>query len=315
MTSRTKAYIALTFAAFIWGAIIPLSKMALPHTTAHHLILFRYLLTLPVTLPLLFVYLKKYRPTVEKLSLITSIDTVGIINLMILYYALNLTTSIEASLLVNLRPIFVTIAGIALLKEIEDKKEWLGLSLATFGTFLLILTPVIGSAGPTFNLTGTGLILLTNVIDTFYVILIKKRYQGIPIPLLMIFHTVIASALLLSVSVITHTLPSLSELLQPQVLTAVMYAAVFGTLFGMALNLYGLRRIEASEAVIFQYLKPVVYIPLSLLWLGETVFPSQLIGLTVVLIGVYLVEVRTKPGFIQKLFRKTHPHQMHHPRI
>jgi hypothetical protein len=58
------------------------------------------------------------------------------------------------------------------------------------------------------------------------------------------------------------TPPILDILNNSQVLMPVLYMGILGTPIAMSLLLYGQSKIEASEASLFTYLQPLVYIPL-----------------------------------------------------
>ena len=67
---------------------------------------------------------------------------------------------------------------------------------------------------------------------------------------------------------------------------------ILGSPIAVSLYLYGQDKIEASEATLFSYLQPLIYIPLAVFWLGEKIIPAQLIGLAIIAAGVYLAERR-----------------------
>jgi drug/metabolite transporter (DMT)-like permease len=54
----------------------------------------------------------------------------------------------------------------------------------------------------------------------------------------------------------------------------------------------GYSLIEASEATVFDYLKPVIAAPVAVLWLGEKITLPFLIGAGIIALGVFLTESR-----------------------
>ena len=56
MSSRAKAYLALSVMAVIWGIALPLVKPALNFVTPYQFLYFRYLIAAPLLLPVLFGY-------------------------------------------------------------------------------------------------------------------------------------------------------------------------------------------------------------------------------------------------------------------
>lgn len=77
----------------------------------------------------------------------------------------------------------------------------------------------------------------------------------------------------------------------PQI-AGIMYMAFFSGIIAYTLFAKGLRHIEASEASLFQYLEPVISIPLAILLLGEKVTFIFIIGAILIIIGIYRAEKR-----------------------
>ena len=72
------------------------------------------------------------------------------------------------------------------------------------------------------------------------------------------------------------------------------YMAIFGSIIGFTAYLKGQEGIEASEATLFTYLQPLIYIPLGILLLNEKVHPVQIGSLFIILFGVIIAEKRAR---------------------
>jgi len=70
------------------------------------------------------------------------------------------------------------------------------------------------------------------------------------------------------------------------------YMAIFGSIIGFTAYLKGQEGIEASEATLFSYLQPLVYIPMGIWLLKESVSLIQIISLVIILLGVIVAEKR-----------------------
>ena len=55
---------------------------------------------------------------------------------------------------------------------------------------------------------------------------------------------------------------------------------------------FGLKRIEASEATIFQYLGPVFGAPLAVFWLRDEVSQPFFVGALIIITGVFVAEYK-----------------------
>lgn len=289
MTSaRKQAYFAMVVYELIMGASQPLVKPILSTITSAQFLFFRYLIAAPLVIPLIVRGAKNCRFSLREWLTILFTETLGILNCFILYTGLNYITSAQSSLIVNTRPIFMTIVGVLFLAEREERHEWIGLALSVVGTaFVLLQLFVSHHASSSLSWIGVTMVLCTNIIYTIISALIKKHYgpydkfaiAGIHMWLgLILFSVYLAS---------THQIPSLSLLANPTIATAVFFMAILGSVIGIVLSDFAYTKIEASEASLFIYLQPLVYLPLSVLWLKESIAPEQIAGMVLILIGVW----------------------------
>lgn len=303
LDNRKFAYLALLGNTIFWGAAFTIVKAALGHTTPFRYLLYRYILAAFFSLPILFYYLPKIKDKLKSLLIITALELIGLtLSLGLLYEGLSRTSSIEANLLVAATPIFTIIGGIIFLKEKEEKHEAIGLVLAFMGTILLTLIPFINAGNPDFQFstTGSALIVAQNITTAVYFILIKKYYK--PYPKFYVtsvsFYVGIISFLILATleaGGFTTLRESIAgDLGHGSVIFASFYMAIFGSIIGLTLYIIGQSKIEVSEASLFYYLQPAIYIPLGMVWLDEKVNPVQLGALVLIIAGVYVASRRIK---------------------
>jgi len=77
---------------------------------------------------LIYLWLNRQKLKTKQIFTIIALESLGtVFNLAILYLGLAKTTAIEASLIGTTGPIFITLAGIAFLKEKQENHEWAGL--------------------------------------------------------------------------------------------------------------------------------------------------------------------------------------------
>jgi drug/metabolite transporter (DMT)-like permease len=185
--------------------------------------------------------------------------------------------------------------GILFLREREETHEWLGLFLSLTGISMVVLSPQLNHANgpiPPQAMLGNLLVIGTNIIATLNTFFVKKVYRKLSKPLISSVNVIFGTFLFILLNLVTTGPLPLHSLAIPAVLFAVMYMAFFGTMLATSLELYGYNLIEASEASLFQYLEPLIYVPLAILWLQEPISPFQLGGLATILIGVTLAAIR-----------------------
>lgn len=293
--SRKRAYAALILTAIIWGAALPIVKLALPHTTPFRWLFYRYLFAAPLSLPILIFYLSKTKPTLKQIFSIALLELLGTtLVLSVLYTGLNHTTALEASLIGATAPLFIVLGGVLFLREKEEKHEWFGLILALAGTLLITIGPLFTGNNSTtgFSLLGNGLILLQNILWASYLIIAKKVYKKVPKLLVTSISFWVGLTSFFVLSSITDPTPMLESLSTPIVLMSALYMATFGSIIALTLYMFGQNLIEASEATLFTYLQPVVAIPLSIILLKESITPTTIVAISILTAGVYLAEKR-----------------------
>jgi drug/metabolite transporter (DMT)-like permease len=303
---RLQAYTLLLINTLCWGAAIVIVKPSLELTTPFRFLLYRFTLASLLSLPLMIHYWPQLKHKARVLPRIIGIEFLGnTVALGLLYLGLDRMGAIETNLIVSTSPLFTILAGIILLKEREEKQEWLGLGLALVGTLLLITLPIFTQdrALSQFSVLGIFFLISQNAVAALSSILAKKNYVNVPkmFAASINFYVGMISFGLLSwvevgFSTQTAWTTITTELSSRVVLLPVAYMALFGSMIGLVCYLKGLDLIEASEATLFSYLHPLVYIPLGILLLNEPFSLLQATALALVLIGVAVSELRWPVG-------------------
>lgn len=298
MNNRRKtAYLCAIGTTIIWGAAFPIVKPSLEFIRPEQFLFLRYALAAICMLPILISSLQKKTFPYKNFWTIIGIECVSMAVLLILYAGLEKTAAIQASFILNTKPIIMTLAGIFLLKEIESHQEFVGLTISVIGTAIVIASPLFfglgnsNSVNPNIN-WGNSLILLAVCIEVFYLLKVKKHYENIDKTLIVAISTIVGTLLFGSINLMTGNFPTSQVFSHPEVLLAVGYMGILGTSIATSLSLKAYSLIESSEVVLFEYLNPLIYIPLSVLWLKDSLLPTQAIGISLVVVGVFIAEAR-----------------------
>jgi len=301
-SARLTSYSWLLLNAVVWGAALIIIKPAFAVTTPFRFLFYRYLLAVLFSLPWLIIFWEKHKKNFKKnISKILPLEILGTtIVLSLLYFGLDRTSAIEASLLTTTTPIFITLMGIFILKEKQELHESFGLAIAFIGTILLTILPVITNGGlQSISLTGNLLIIGQNLAAAFYFVLAKKHYHKMSklFVTTISFNIGLVSFFFLSLfeagASMTHFIQSIQvDLSHQSVWIASIYMAIFGSIIGLTAYIKGQDGIEASEASLFSYLQPLIYLPLGFIMLGEQVTLIQVTLLGLILFGVFFAEKR-----------------------
>ncbi len=302
--SRRTAVILMLINTISWGAALPIVKPALQYFTPYQFLLYRFIFAAIFSFPVLLYYLPKIKHLWKRLGIIVALEFIGTtLALGLLYAGLRYTTSAQASLIATTTPIFIILGGIFFLKEKEDGHEWLGLFFAVIGTILLTIEPLLfGKAGiGGFSVVGNMLIFGQNLATAAYFLLAKKFYAGIPKLFISSVSYYVGIFSFLIIDLFTKhgasaglNQPMWQQLSHPSALLAVIYMATFGSIIGLTAYIKGQEGMEASEASVFTYLQPLVFIPLSVLWLHESLSLFTLLAIGTIGAGVWISEYRTK---------------------
>ncbi len=284
-----------------WGAGLIIVKPAFAITTPFRFLLYRYFFASLLSLPILFHYLPKKNKYIKHLPIILFYELIGTtLALSLLYIGLNMTSAIEASLIGTTTPIFISIAGLLILKEKIKKNEWLGLSLSFIATIVLTLYPFLNNIQhqAKISLFGNFLIILQNIIVALYYIGIKTKYKKLPKFLVTTISYYIGLVSFLILSFYELNTLSFRNLIQIiysdfqsiSVWIASLYMAIFGSIIGLTAYIKGQEKIEASEASLFTYLQPLIYIPLGIILLNEKISLIQIASIITIILGLIVAE-------------------------
>ncbi len=285
--NRLLAYSLLLVNAILWGFSPPIIKYALNYVSPATFLFVRYLLASLLFFPIFLVYRAKhpYQHQPKHLLLLALLGTP--LTLLPLFYGLSATTSIEASILESTSPIFIILGSLVYLRETVKPREWLGVFLAIAGTLLITLSPLLQSGSiNSISIKGNLLIILSDIIWAAFLVLAKRLKSD---PIYLTFTSFIISIPFF----LFLALKTASPLIPPAIaLPSILYMAIGGSIIAFWAYQEGQKRIEASEAAIFSYLKPVFTIPLAFIWLKEPLTPLTIFSTFIIIFGVYLSEKR-----------------------
>jgi drug/metabolite transporter (DMT)-like permease len=296
---RLSAYLLLTFTAIIWGIAGPVIKGTLAYLPPFTFLFWRFLIASLILLPLLIWRAQKENETLKTLLPIIPLGFLGVpLCLTLIYLGFERTTALDGTIIAALAPIFIVISGVLFLKEKVTRLETIGLLIAITGTTIIIIQPLIeGGALASKNIMGNLFIMVQNLVWTAYVILSKKEFRKHS-PLIITAVSFITGLLVIFPFALLENDSQIfdfsSLIFNSNVFWGVLYMAFFSSVVAYFTFESGLKLIEASEATIFSYLQPIFAAPVAILWLGEKVTSTFLLGAIIITLGVFLTEFRPR---------------------
>jgi drug/metabolite transporter (DMT)-like permease len=199
------------------------------------------------------------------------------------HWSITWTSVANATLLANLAPIFVTLAGWLLWHRRVTRTFLLGMFVAIAGMFILV--------GPNFSIGGTRLVgdalgALSAVFYAAYMLAIKQaRDAQASTARLMAWSTTITAIVLLPIALASPQ-PMLPAAASGWVVLLAL--ALVAQVLGQGLIAFAFAHLPASLSSVSLLIQPVVAALAAWALFGERVGPAQWIGGAVVLGGIWL---------------------------
>lgn len=178
------------------------------------------------------------------------------INQLLFFNGLNLTSPINASIIMTSNPILVLGISHLLLREVITKAKIGGVMLGGLGAVLLLMSSSAGDSGHA-SLTGDLFVFINALSYGVYLVIVKPllaKYK--PTTVIMwvflfgwIFITPFGFGQALEVD--WNSLPS-------DILTGVIYVVVFTTFLAYLLNIFALKIVSPAVSSTYIYLQPVL---------------------------------------------------------
>jgi drug/metabolite transporter (DMT)-like permease len=199
------------------------------------------------------------------------------------HWSITYTSVANSTLLANLAPIFVTLAGWLLYRSSVTRTFLVGMAMAIAGMFILV--------GPNFAIGGTRLAgdalgALTAVFYAGYMLSIKSaRDAGASTARLMAWSTTITAVALLPVALVSPQ-PMLPHAAQGWLILVGL--ALVTQVLGQGLIAYAFAHLPASLSSVSLLIQPVMAALFAWALFGEAIGLAQFVGGAVVLAGIWL---------------------------
>lgn len=202
-----------------------------------------------------------------------------------------------AALLVYTYPAIIALIGFLTRREPPTRRRLVALACSGAGMLLLLGLGGFSSVSP----VGIGLALTAAVTYAVYTIVASSLPVDADVSLLM---AIVATSALASVAVFTTaTGQPLTLEPDPVVLGWVVTYVLVGTILAMLLHQRGITRVGAATGGILSSIEPLVAAGAVTLVYGESMTTVQLAGGLVILAGVVVVQLPSRPSPVRRQLR------------
>lgn len=222
------------------------------------------------------------------------------INQIFFFEGLNLTTPINAAIVMTINPVLVIFLSFLFIKESITLKKILGVLLGLSGASILILK----GGGVNFSSahqTGNVFVFINATSYGLYLVLVKpliKKYHPITV-LFYVFGFGILYVLpfgFTSLTSVTWTnIPS-------NIYLEISFVVICTTFIAYLLNSSALKQLSPTTVSIYIYLQPILASIFAILWGADNLDNQKVIAALLIFLGVYLVSIRPLKSKKKKLF-------------
>ena len=208
-----------------------------------------------------------------------------VINMLCFFEGLNLTTPINASLIMITTPLIVYLISLFFGKEEHQNRRFIGVILGLLGAGLLITE---GNLNFKLNNFGDILVLLNAVSYAIYLILIKsmmKKYHPITV-----LKNLFLLGLIILIPVAGEEFVEINFLHMPiEIVLKTLFVVLFTTCVAYFFNIYAISKVRASTVAFYIYLQPLLATLLALIMNKDVFTELKFISTLLIFSGVYFV--------------------------
>lgn len=214
------------------------------------------------------------------------------INQLFFFEGLNLTTPINAAIIMTVNPVLVIIISALLIGEKITVKKIIGIVLGIIGAGALILNSGSVSFDNDFFI-GNILVLINATSYAIYLVLVKglmKKYN----PLTVMFF-VFLFGLFFVLPFGYQDLNSINlDSFTNDIYLKIFFVVVCTTFIAYLLNAFALKSLNPSIVSIYIYLQPVLASVIAILYNSDTIDYVKIVSSIFIFIAVFLVSIPTK---------------------
>lgn len=296
---QTILYLSLFTLSLIWGASFLFIKVLLDYFNPFGIVFFRAIFG-AITILVIMLILKK--PIIPKNTSWLMIILIGLLNSFIPWTLFGISetliSSSMASILNATTPIWTLVIGILFFKSKNTFMQWLGIIIGFLGIFILLdidftqlsiynaygffaamLAPVF--YGLSSHMTRRYLKNLSNYQTSLYILIVTAFASAIPL-------------------LWTNSFNWSYLYTEPKALLSLIGLGSFGSGIAFIIYFYLIKKSSPEFASLVTYLIPISALFWGVTILSEELHTSMLLGLTLILLGVYISSRRKKEIAIQE---------------
>jgi len=305
MSIRMRAIIAIVIASILWGSAGIVAKNLLHYFDPFFITLLRAVIASLCIMP---VFLKQRHYSIKKIFFeVVPITVFSSINFAFYYIGMQYTTVNASAVMYAATPLLVVIISSLTIREYISTKKIVGIIIGFLGIMSILLLPSIGRGDIGFGtLKGNALLLVAILGWAFYNVGSRylanvKKYPPLFITAISMFSTAV---LLAVVNIFVPHHSNMKELLNPVVITNLLYLGFFVTVVTYGLFQWAIQHLSSTTASLTNYLQPIFAFYFAWIFLGERITIAFLLGSLLVLVGVFIATSEQATEYVRIIREK-----------
>jgi drug/metabolite transporter (DMT)-like permease len=282
------SHLFLVAVVLLWGANVGIVKGAYQYINPVLFAAIRF--TVSGILMLLLVLWKERDIRIQRQDwrLILVVGGLGIGMYQILWsIGLQWTSATNSALIFAIQPLLGAIYVDLTKKEAVDRQRYLGMLLALGGVVLVILKPTVSLHFSTETFLGDFVNLISAMCAAIFFSVWPKPLLKKYSPMRLVGYCMMIGSVILWIAVpFCGKLMALDQIGE-KAWWPLLYAILFAGMLGHTFWYEGIGRIGPTKTLIYHYFIPVWATLFNYFWLGERIFPQQVIGGGLILLGVH----------------------------
>ena len=289
---NTTSWLLLITANTLWAASYVAAKLALQDTSVNVMLALRMGISALLLLPFLIAMRSQLHLTRQLIPQLLALALIGfVINKLLEFGGLALTTASDVALLITAESIFTAALSWLLLRERFKPLTGFALLLGFVGVYLIVersLIPNIPSGGGLLRIIGDLLVLLALLVESLYTVRAKSMLvkhspfliTSASIVVSMLFWTPIAAWEILGTG--WHPIGLVAWL-------SIAWMAIMSTVVAYLAWFKGLAKVDGSAAASTLFIQPLLGTFLAIVLLHDQLTTMTVVGGILIIVSVYLI--------------------------
>jgi drug/metabolite transporter (DMT)-like permease len=291
MHNKKNGVIAILAASLMWALEPIFAKLAYGNSDFLQTSAIRAIsVTITAAIYVIITNKSHFKVTKNQIPKLIYLGIVGtVIADLVFFYSLTKIPVVNAVIIGHMQPVFIVLIGFFILKEDKlTQNDYVGILIMMIAGILVTTRTVSNLSVLKLGTAGDLFVLLATIAWSTTAIVMRKFLKDVNAGVITFYRFLVASAIFIVYLSVTSSL----------VLTNV-YQILVGVIVGTGTILYyeGLKRIKAAQVSALELTTPFYVALLGFLVLRELITILQVIGIFLLMVGVYFLSKKEKSGF------------------